>query len=298
MLKKIWQVSIAVSIAASAPLFSMARESFQSLRGVSIELSYRSLEPGEVILVTQKETPDVVGMTVHFLDRSYNAARRGPASDSFALVGLDLEVKPGSYVMDISLEKSNGGKEDVQREILILPKRFPEKKFRVRPESLNPPPQIMDRVRKESDLMETIYRQITPEWLAEGEFVIPFEAKAWPNFGQRRIYNNVPRSIHSGVDILAPWGSPIHASNSGRVVLARDMVMPGRAVIIDHGMGLYTFYCHLSRIKVKEGDFVKKGDLIAISGNTGRSTGPHLHWAVKLQDTRIDPFALTSLQLE
>ena len=76
------------------------------------------------------------------------------------------------------------------------------------------------------------------------------------------------------------------------------MIMPGRAVIIDHGMGLYTFYCHLSKIKVKEGDIVKKGDVIAKSGNTGRSTGPHLHWAVKLQDSRIDPFALLNLPLQ
>jgi len=298
VLKKIWLAFLFLSVLAPGLLLSLARESFQSPKGVVIELDYRTLEPGEVILVTQKESPEVAGMAVRFLDKTYAAARRGQASDSFALIGLDLEVKPGSYPLDITLEKTDGGKETIEREILILPKRFPEKKFRVAPGSLNPPPRLLTRIQKESELMAAIYKEVTSEWLAEGEFIIPFDAKAWPNFGQRRIYNNVPWSVHSGVDILAPWGSPIRASNSGRVVLARDMIMPGQAVIIDHGMGLYTFYCHLSKIKVKEGDIVKKGDVIAKSGNTGRSTGPHLHWAVKLQDSRIDPFALLNLPLQ
>jgi murein DD-endopeptidase MepM/ murein hydrolase activator NlpD len=295
--KKIPALFLGILLGTASFLFSFSRDSFQSPSGIALELDYRALEPGEVVLVIQKEKPGVTGMTVHFLDKTFSAVRGGDGAGLFALVGLDVEVKPGSYPFNIELDKANGEKEDLQREILILPKKFQQRKFRVKAESLNPPPQLQARIKRESELMQAIYKQITPEWLAEGEFIIPFEAKAWPNFGQRRIYNNVPLSIHSGVDLLAPWGSPIRASNSGRIVLARDLVLPGRSVIIDHGMGLYTFYCHLSRINVKEGAMVKKGDIVAKSGNTGRSTGPHLHWAVKLQETRVDPFSLLGLPL-
>jgi murein DD-endopeptidase MepM/ murein hydrolase activator NlpD len=99
------------------------------------------------------------------------------------------------------------------------------------------------------------------------------------------------------VDIAAPYGSPVKASNSGRVVLARDLYFSGNTVIIDHGLGLFTFYCHFSRLKVSRGDMVKKGAVIALAGSTGRSTGAHLHWGVKLLGSRVDPVALLSLAL-
>jgi murein DD-endopeptidase MepM/ murein hydrolase activator NlpD len=107
----------------------------------------------------------------------------------------------------------------------------------------------------------------------------------------------VPRSTHSGVDIAAPYGSPVRASNSGRVVLAKDLYFSGKTVIIDHGLGLFTFYCHFSRLEVGRGDMVKKGTVIALAGSTGRSTGPHLHWGVKLQGRRVDPAALLGLAI-
>jgi murein DD-endopeptidase MepM/ murein hydrolase activator NlpD len=118
-----------------------------------------------------------------------------------------------------------------------------------------------------------------------------------PNFGEKRIYNNVPRSSHSGIDIAAPFGSPARASNSGRVVLARDLYFSGKTVIIDHGLGLFTYYCHFSRLKVSRGEAVEKGSVIALTGSTGRSTGPHLHWGVRLHGSRVDPAALLGLEL-
>jgi len=107
----------------------------------------------------------------------------------------------------------------------------------------------------------------------------------------------VPRSTHSGVDISAPYGSPVRAANSGKVVLARELYFSGKTVILNHGLGLYTYYCHFSKIKVKLGDIVKKGDAVGLVGSTGRSTGPHLHWGVKVQDSRVDPLALLILPL-
>ena len=118
------------------------------------------------------------------------------------------------------------------------------------------------------------------------------------NFGDRRIFNDIRRSTHGGVDITAPRGAPIIASNSGRIVLARDLYYAGNAVIIDHGLGLFSLSCHFSKITVKEGDLVRKGDLIGEIGSTGRVTGPHLHWGIKVFGSRIDPFSLLSLNLD
>jgi len=123
------------------------------------------------------------------------------------------------------------------------------------------------------------------------------DREAAPNFGQRRIYNKSYTSIHQGVDIAAPWGSPVRASNSGRVVLASSLYLSGRTVIIDHGQGVFSLYGHFSQILVKRGDLVKKGQVIARVGNTGRSTGPHVHWGVRILDSRVDPFSLVSLPL-
>ncbi len=139
---------------------------------------------------------------------------------------------------------------------------------------------------------------ITPRWLGEGSFILPCEGEVHPNFGERRIYNNKPRSPHSGVDISAPLGTPVKASNSGNVVFAGDLYFAGKAVIIEHGLGVFTFYCHFSEIKANRGHFVKKGDIIGEVGATGRVTGAHLHWSIKVFESRVDPFSFLSLPLE
>ena len=115
------------------------------------------------------------------------------------------------------------------------------------------------------------------------------------NFGHRRVFNGQPRAPHSGADLRARTGTPILAANSGRVVLAKDLFYSGNAVFIDHGLGLFTTYLHLSKIDVAVGDIVEQGQQIGLAGATGRVTGPHLHWGVRLLDARVDPFSLVRL---
>jgi murein DD-endopeptidase MepM/ murein hydrolase activator NlpD len=109
------------------------------------------------------------------------------------------------------------------------------------------------------------------------------------------VFNGQPRSPHSGADLRARTGTPILAANRGRVVLAKDLFYSGNAVFIDHGYGLYTTYLHLSEIGVKVGDIVERGQQLGLAGATGRVTGPHLHWGVRLLDARVDPFSLVRL---
>jgi len=154
---------------------------------------------------------------------------------------------------------------------------------------------VRDRIAWEAELLHTLTSIITPRWLASGPFILPHDGRMAPNFGERRVYNNVPRSTHSGVDIAAPAGDPVRASNTGRVVLARELYFSGNTVILDHGLGLFTLYCHFSRIHVRRGDLVQKGDVIGFVGSTGRSTGPHLHWGARILRSRVDPLALLNL---
>ena len=261
---------------------------FQAPSGVFLELQFRSLQPGEVLLVSLLDPPGVRRAVVVFREREYiltDALR-------FAFVGLDLGLEPGSYPMTVTFERTNGGREAVQRDIVVEAKEFPRKKLWVKESFAVPPKEVEERIRREAELVAWVYGIITPRWLGDGAFLQPNKGKVFPNFGQRRIYNDAPRSTHTGVDIAAPQGDPIRAANAGKVVLASRLYLSGNAVIIDHGLGVFSFYGHMSKILVKRGQAVGKGDIIGKCGTTGRSTGPHLHWAVRVFDSRVDPFSL------
>ena len=267
---------------------------FQAPSGVFLELQFRSLQPGEVLFVSLPDPSGVRRAVVVFRDREYvlTSALR------FAFIGLDLGLEPGSYPMTVTFEGMNGGREAVRRDIVVEAKEFPRKKLWVKEDFALPPKEVEERIRREAELVAWVYGIITPRWLGDGAFFQPNEGKVFPNFGQRRIYNDAPRSTHAGVDIAAPQGDPIRAANAGKVVLASHLYLSGNAVIIDHGLGVFSFYGHMSKLLVKRGQAVGKGDIIGKCGTTGRSTGPHLHWAVRVFDSRVDPFSLLAFGLQ
>jgi murein DD-endopeptidase MepM/ murein hydrolase activator NlpD len=267
---------------------------FQAPSGVFLELQFRSLQPGEVLFVSLPDPSGVRRAVVVFRDREYvltNVLR-------FAFVGLDLGLEPGSFPMTVTFEGTNGDREAVRRDIVVEAKEFPRKKLWVKESFAVPPKEVEERIRREAELVAWVYAIITPRWLGDGAFIQPNEGKVFPNFGQRRIYNDAPRSTHAGVDIAAPQGDPIRAANAGKVVLASHLYLSGNAVIIDHGLGVFSFYGHMSKLLVKRGQAVGKGDIIGKCGTTGRSTGPHLHWAVRVFDSRVDPFSLLAFGLQ
>ena len=277
---------------------SLHEEEFLTPSGVAVEINYRAFEPGEVIFVTIKDDSVVKDAQIRFLRRRYPMGKSETSSGLLAFIGLDLHLEPGSYTMEIFIDNTAGEREYLQKQIPVLAKIFPLKKLWVDEKFVTPPPEALDRIKIEADILKIIYGMITPPWLGEGQFILPSSGEAMPNFGERRIYNNMPRSSHSGVDILVPLGTPVSASNSGKVVLASDLYFAGKTVIIDHGIGLFTLYCHLSKIRVKRGKLVKKGEIIGEVGATGRVTGPHLHWGIKALGSKVDPFSLLSFNLE
>src|SRR6185437_262575 len=147
-------------------------------------------------------------------------------------------------------------------------------------------------IKAEVELKKRIFSTSASKPLWTGDFRTPVRAPPTDSFGTRRTFNGELASVHKGMDFRAHTGTPVRASNSGVVVLARKLYYEGNCVAIDHGLGLFTISMHLSRINVREGDRVTKGQLLGLSGATGRVTGPHLHWAVRWQNAYLDPAKL------
>ncbi len=279
-------------------LFSLYEEQLLTPSGVTVELICRAFEPGEIVVVTIKDDSSVKGAWIRFLERRYPMGRSDTSSGLLAFIGLDLGLEPGSYVMEIFIDKALGEREYIKKQISVIAKEFPLNKLWVDEKFVTPPPEFHERIRREGEILDVIYGITTGQWLGEGFFILPSSGKAMPNFGERRIFNNKPRSSHKGIDIKVPYGTPVKASNSGRVVLASDLYFAGKTVIIDHGMSVFTIYCHFSKIRVKRGKLVKKGEIIGEIGATGRVTGPHLHWGIKVSGISVDPFSILSLTFE
>jgi len=140
-----------------------------------------------------------------------------------------------------------------------------------------------------------IYNTITPKNYVNSKYIVPMQSKITSSFGKARVYNSTLNGYHSGTDFRAKVGTPIVASNAGKVVLAQDRFYSGNSIIIDHGQGIYSCYYHLSEFKVKKGDIVKKSQLIGLSGATGRITGPHLHFSIRVGGLQVDPLQLIAL---
>ena len=156
------------------------------------------------------------------------------------------------------------------------------------------------RVWRDYSLIRRVLREYTPVRYYEARPLFPlryFKRISSP-FGVRRLVNSRAAGFHKGVDLAAPYGEPVLASLSGRVVLARNLSLTGKTVVIDHGWGLMTLYAHLSRIEVKEGELVRRGEVIGRVGSSGRSTGPHLHFGVYLNDTAVDPLQFLKVRLK
>jgi murein DD-endopeptidase MepM/ murein hydrolase activator NlpD len=156
----------------------------------------------------------------------------------------------------------------------------------------------LKRVRLEQKEMANAFHHVGIHPLWDGAFLEPTKGKVTGRFGSRRVINGQTKSPHSGEDIAAPQGTLVHAINKGTVVATVDHFFSGKGVIIDHGVGLFSMYFHLSEIDVQPGQSLKKGDALGKVGSTGRATGPHLHWGIRLNGARVNPYALTALPLE
>lgn len=153
------------------------------------------------------------------------------------------------------------------------------------------------RVKHESKVLYESFESVLLKPLWDSEFIEPVKGRISGRFGSRRVINGKPKRPHSGEDIAVPKGTAVVAMNRGIVRLTMDHFFTGKGVILDHGLGLFSMYFHLSTVDVMQGQMVEKGQLIGKVGATGRATGPHLHWGVRLNGSRIDPYSLLKVSV-
>jgi len=213
-----------------------------------------------------------------------------------ALTGVDLETKPGKVTWRIGLVDGGGTPRKAAGALTVKAGTFPVERLTVPRGMANLDPEAERRAANEAARLRTLYDTVTPERLWRGPFTRPVVPRKPPGgFGARRIINGQPRMPHSGLDFSADLGTPVVASNRGRVALLGEFFFAGRLVVLDHGLGLYTLYFHLDGVSVTEGQVVDRGQTLGTVGTTGRSTGQHLHFAVQLGRARINPPDLFAL---
>ena len=204
---------------------------------------------------------------------------------ALAIVGLPLSLEPGEQ--NVAVLEAN--KEPRQVSFKVDNYAYAEQRLTIaNKRKVNPAPMDMERINAESARLKVVKNSRADHLLTEN-FIWPVAGPVSSPFGLRRFFNDQPRRPHGGIDIAAPEGTPIVAAADGVVLDAGDYFFNGNSVFIEHGLGLQTFYAHMSRIDVAEGERVSQGQLIGAVGATGRVTGPHLHWSVGLNATWIDP---------
>ena len=232
----------------------------------------------------------------HELTFSYNPSTK----TWFALGGVSFDTKPGVYTLVLSAEKASP-KEPLKfsHTFTVARAHYPEVKVELAVEKkfTEPNPEQQTQIAESVKVKQEYLGRVTPDREWNGNFTSPVDAATSDVYGSRRIFNGVAQREHQGLDYRVHTGTPVAAMNDGTILLARFLYFEGNCVAIDHGQGLLTLYFHLSELKVKEGDPVKRGAEIGLSGGTGRATGPHLHVAVRWQGTYLDPARLLQMSL-
>jgi murein DD-endopeptidase MepM/ murein hydrolase activator NlpD len=282
-----------------AALFFMAAAPASSARpDPLISVEARALKPGELLLVTvdgndAKKPPEasLAGRPLAFF--------AGPSTGTWlAFAGLDIDFSTGPAALK-AVMRAPGGKPVRKTLILeIADAGFPVAAISVEQKFVTPDKSDAERAEAEAAKLHKLFAKTEEKRLFEGRFDSPIPGAATARFGERRVFNGQARAPHSGMDLKAALGRPVRAPAAGTVMLADALFFAGKTIILDHGLGLTTQYAHLSKFLVKPGDAVKKGQIIGRVGATGRVTGPHLHWALKFRNSRIDPFSLVFLDLD
>lgn len=202
-----------------------------------------------------------------------------------ALVGLPLALEPGTHALRVLAAGA-----ETTKPVRVAARHYPLQRFTVPDHrKVEPPPEDMLRIAREQKRIDEIKALFRDEPDVDLAFRQPAAGRLTGRFGLRRIINGLERMPHAGIDVAAPVGTPVRAAGAGVVVETGDYFFNGNSVYIDHGQGLVTLYCHLDRIEVLPGEPVAAGQRIGLSGNTGRTSGPHLHWTVLLNGAAVDP---------
>ena len=278
-----WQTLALLAVVAGAV-------ATQPSLGVRAEIVSRASNPGEALRLDIATTGAPSTVAIRGFDRVAPAVPLGEGR-FFGLLGIDLDVPPGPHHITVT---ARAGQDAHVYELIVEveEKSFPTRQLRVAPRFVNPPPAAGRRIARERAALGKLFRTLTPKPLWHGPFRRPIESTVISGFGVRSVFNGQPRAPHGGADFASPSGTPVGAPGGGRVLLAAPLYFTGQTVVVDHGLGLISLFAHLSRIDVDVGDEVDAGEQLGLVGATGRVTGPHLHWTVRLNGARVDPLSV------
>jgi murein DD-endopeptidase MepM/ murein hydrolase activator NlpD len=287
-------------LGAGALLFSagvMAKEARSCSPGTELHLSAPESSQGTLLLLEVKSAKPLTEIKGDWGERTVPFWQEGNATVVHkGMLGVDLEKPPGEYELKVTGQTAEGEKVSCSAIIEVKVGRFATEKLTVGKQFVELSPEQIKRAEEERQKLRDIFDRVTPQRLWDGEFRIPLDGvTTGSNFGRRRVLNGNPGSPHSGTDFPALTGTPVHAAQRGRVVLAEELFFAGNTVVVDHGLGIYTFYGHLSEIDVKVGEFVETGTVMGKVGATGRVTGPHLHWGLTVERARVNPLQIVKL---
>ncbi len=281
-----------LTVAFLLPAFTLAQKPDTAS---SVQITPQIVIAGSPELI-HVSAPGASHISGEWLGRNVQFFQGKDPGDWIALAGVDVEAPIGPSTLKIHIIAMPDSA-DFTRTIDIHAAHYRTESLGVQPKFVEPGPEARKQIHEQSEVKAKVFASTAPEPLWHGDFRAPVSAAPTDSFGVRRMFNGKLASIHKGADFRAHMGTPVHAANSGVVVLARPLYYEGNCVIIDHGMGLFTESMHFSRIDVKEGQHVNAGDVLGSSGATGRVTGPHLHWAVRWQGAYLDPIKLLHLDL-
>jgi murein DD-endopeptidase MepM/ murein hydrolase activator NlpD len=255
----------------------------------------RVVRQGDVFLVRAEGPTSLKSIYGEFRGKQFPMSFRPYDATYVGLVGIDMEFRPTRYEIKVVATDGAGKVYADALSLKVEKVDFGIQRLSLPPSMVDLDAKSLERAKKESLQLKTLFEGYRDERLWRGPFISPVKGELSGAFGIGRIINGKRRSPHTGVDLRAEEGAPVCASNGGVVVLVDELFFAGKSVILDHGCGLYSMYFHLSEVLVKGGDRVSKGAILGRVGSTGRSTGPHLHWGIKMNGARVDPLSLLGL---
>ena len=284
---------IVTAVASRAVVVCMQAQSAPAPLVVSVHA--RALQPGEVVRLTVKATRPLLSIEGRFGERRVSLWPGGSSTEWEGLLGIDVETAPGERSLLVTGTAADRMPIAAEHVLAIVPKTFRERQLKVDPRFSDPPPSALPRIQREARALEQIFGDASCRERPAVAFSTPSADPPSSPFGSRSFFNGKPRSRHNGVDFASGRGAPIVAPADGRVVLVDDLYFTGTTVVLAHGCGIYSLFAHLDKAAVAVDARVERGGRIGEVGSTGRSTGPHLHWSVRLHGARVDPLALIHL---
>jgi len=255
-----------------------------------------SVRPGEALLVRVEDAAGVAGaVTAQWGATAAPCLPDGSGKVWLGLLPVSRDREPGDFQLQVRIVGVNGAEATEDLAFSVRRRAYRSARLTVAPAMARIPPRFAARVEEDRQAFAAVWAAPAAQRYWSEPFLLPCAGRISSPFGERRVYNGEVSSRHSGVDIAAPQGAPVRAANAGRVALVRFCYLEGNTVVLDHGGGVFTIYCHLARARVAAGEMVERGRRIGTVGMTGRATGPHLHFGVRVQGQKIDGLSLPAL---